>query len=104
MESQLNLNISGFDKTKNFSSFNFNEIPSIKKNDFDFSVFRFTNAKFLDSLNPMSAVADLIGQDEMFDQEKAKGTEDLPEPNSKDGGALCTGTGDCKLLQLKVMK
>ncbi len=104
MESQLGLELPDLNRKKEFSDFTFNEIPSFKKNEIDFSVFRFANSKFLDNLNPMAAVADLIGQDEMFDGRKANGNEDLPEPNSDEGGALCTGVGDCKLLQMKIMK
>ena len=65
------------------------------------SEFRFSELK--SSLNPMNIIKNL-GTDEMFNEKKANADDDLPEPNTKEGGAPCTGTGDCIGFQLKIMK
>ena len=47
-----------------------------------------------ESLSPLSIVKNL-GTDEMFTDTKANPDDELPEPNSKEGGTLCSDSGDC---------
>ena len=64
---------------------------------------RFSEMQSKESLNPLKIVENL-GTDEMFNGKKASPDDDLPEPNTKEGGTLCTDSGDCIGFQLKIMK
>lgn len=78
------------DKFESFSH-QFTEIP------------RFTELKTKIDLSPLQIVKNL-GTDEMFVGKKANPDDNLPEPNSSEGGAPCTDSADCIGFQLKIMK
>ena len=64
---------------------------------------RFSEMQSKESLSPLSIVENL-GTDEMFTETKANPDDELPEPNSKEGGTLCSDSGDCIGFQMKIMK
>lgn len=64
---------------------------------------RFLQMQSTEKLNPLALIKNL-GTDEMFYGKKADSNDDLPEPNTKEGGAPCTSPGDCLGFQLKIMK
>ena len=87
----------------NFSNFDLASGSFDNEFDKNYGVPQFLQMESSEGMNPLKIVENL-GTDEMFDGKKANPDDELPDPNSKEGGAPCINSGDCTGFQLKIMK